>query len=65
MNSKHLIHDHAWALAKVLVEMVEGCLRPEERREAFLGFYEAGKATLESYEEQAARMERRVRPSAN
>ncbi len=65
MQSESLIHDHAFALAKVQVELIENLLRPEERRDCFEAFYEAAKAAFRSYEEQAGRSHRRVRPSAN
>jgi hypothetical protein len=65
MNSESAFHDHAFALAKVQVEMIENLIRPEERRDCFDAFYEAAKAAFCHYEEQADRMHRRVRPSSN
>jgi hypothetical protein len=63
--SESAFHDHAFALAVVLLELVENCIRPEERREAFEAFYDAAKAALRRYEETTDRMHRRVRPSSN
>jgi hypothetical protein len=65
MKSESLQHDHAMALAAALLEIVENCIRPEERRDAFDAFYTAAKAGIESYELHADRMRRRVQPSAN
>jgi len=53
------------ALAKVILEMIAPCLRPEEQREAFRMIYESTIATLSSYEKLADRMRRRVKPSLN
>lgn len=61
-----LQHDHAFALAKAILEMVAPCLhREEEQREAFNMFYEAAKASLEHYEMMADRRTRRIKPSNN
>jgi hypothetical protein len=65
MKSQSLLHDHAFALATAILDMVAPCLREEEKREAFEMFYTAAKAAFESYETCADRMERRVRPSKN
>jgi hypothetical protein len=67
MKSESVFHDHAFALAVILLELIENCIRPEEKRIAFEAFYEAAKAAFRSYEEQADRMHRRVqgRPSDN
>ncbi|MBA4067172.1 MAG: hypothetical protein C0501_26400 [Isosphaera sp.] len=45
-----LIRDHARACAAAVLETVAGCLREEERPDAFLLFQEAVRACLESYE---------------
>lgn len=65
MQSQSLVSDHAMALAKVILEMIAPCLRPEEQREAFRMIYESTIATLSSYEKLADRMRRRVKPSLN
>lgn len=65
MISESALHDHAYALAAVLVELVKNCIRPEERRDAWEAFYEAAKVAFREYEEKADRMHRRVRPSMN
>ncbi len=64
MNQR-LINDSAYAMATALVEIVQNCIRPEERRDAFDAFYAACKAGLESYESQRARMLERLRPMEN
>jgi hypothetical protein len=64
MNQR-LVHDHAFAAARCLVEIVATCLREEERLEAFREFYEVTKAAIESYEIHAERMRRRLKPSQN
>ncbi|MCE9565752.1 MAG: hypothetical protein K8U57_27320 [Planctomycetes bacterium] len=65
MRSQSLISDHAMALAKVILEMIAPCLREEEQKDAFKMIYEACAATLNSFEEKADRMHRRVKPSNN
>lgn len=66
MPSASLIHDHSWALATAILEMVKPCLREEEQREAFEMFLEASKAMLAKYEEAAARQAKRLcQPSRN
>ncbi len=65
MISQHLIHDHAMALAKAILDIIAPCLREEEQREAFGQFYEACKAGFMHYEERADRMMRRLRPLEN
>ena len=65
MKSLSLLHDHAFALATVLLELVENCIRPEERRDAFEAFYDAAKAAFERFETKSHRMHCRVRPSNN
>ena len=52
-----LQHDTAFALATALLEIVENCIRPEERRDAF--------DALECYETMKGREESRLRPSRN
>jgi hypothetical protein len=64
MNQR-LIHDVAMAIAVALLDLVEGCIRPEERRDAFDEFYCACKAGLENYEMQRARMIERLYPTKN
>ncbi|MBN9120389.1 MAG: hypothetical protein J0I06_14735 [Planctomycetes bacterium] len=53
------------ALGQAILDIVAPCLRPEEQRDAFEMFVTAAKAVLDSYEEKADRMRRRVKPSAN
>jgi hypothetical protein len=65
MKNQSLGHDHAYALATVIIDIVGGCLREEERRDAFNEFYKAAMASFEHYEQQADRREQRLRPSLN
>ena len=65
MKSKSLITDHARAGAKAILDIVAPALRDDERREAFSLFFEAIKATLDSYEAQSSHMRKRVIPSDN
>jgi hypothetical protein len=65
MKNQSLQHDHAFALATAILEMVAPCLRGEEQRDAFDMFYEAAKAGFQHYEEQADRRQQRLGPSAN
>ena len=62
---QRLQHDTAFALATALLEIIENCLRPEERQDAFDEFYEACKAAIECYERMNMRQETRLRPSRN
>jgi hypothetical protein len=60
-----LIHDAAWALSQVLLEVVKPCLRPEEWWDARSEFYCAAHAAIEAYEIQKARMLARLNPTKN
>ena len=62
---QRLQHDTAFALATALLEIVENCIRPEERRDAFDAFYQASKGALECYETMKGREDTRLRPSRN
>lgn len=66
MNQR-LVNEHTFKLSWELVGIIEPCLRPEERRDAFEEFYQVVKAALESYEAEAERIRRRLNPhpSAN
>jgi hypothetical protein len=64
MNTR-LQHDAAFAMAHALLEIVQNCLRPEERRDAFEWFYETCKAGIESYDVMRDRMQHRLRPMKN
>lgn len=55
-------HDVAYAWAAALLDIIEPCLREEERRDAFLEFYEAMLAALESYELHIQQEGRRLFP---
>ncbi len=60
-----LQYDTAFALAATLLEIVENCIRPEERRDAFEEFYRACKGAFERYEIIKNREYSRLRPSRN
>ena len=62
---QHLQHDTAFALASALLEIIENCIRPEERRDAFESFYDACKGASECYEITKRREETRLMPSRN
>jgi hypothetical protein len=63
--NQSLQHDHVFALAKVILEMLTNCIREEEQRDAFEEIYTAVKASFEHYEMMADRRMRRIRPSNN
>lgn len=65
MSSPRLRHDCAFACARVLLDTVSPCLRPEEQNEAFGIFYEAVKACLQRYDESRQAEAARLKPSAN
>ena len=60
-----LQHDTAFALATALLEIVENCIRPDERKDAHEAFYHACKGALECYEIMKGREESRLKPSRN
>ena len=62
---QRLQHDTAVALATALLEIVENCILPEERRDAFDAFYKACKGVLERYEIMKHRQDTRLQPSRN
>jgi hypothetical protein len=64
--STSLIHDHAWALAAAILEIVRPCLREEEQRDAFEMFLTASKGVLEKFAEASSRQTKRLcKPSHN
>ena len=65
MTSDSLTHDVAWVTALHIVEVFAGCLREEERRDAFAEVYARVKAGLEWFEVEGNRMQRRLRPGDN
>ncbi len=62
---QRLQHDSAYALATALLEIIENCIRPDERRDAFEEFYAACKGAFECYETMKRREETRLMPSRN
>ena len=65
MNSWLLTHDVAREMAKEIVEVLAGCLREEERHEAFIEVYTRLKAGLEDFQDRTNRMQLRMRPGLN
>lgn len=66
MANFRLIHDCSWACAVSIVECLENCLRPEERRDALHEVYECVKATIEAFCIQSAHEDARLcKPSKN
>ena len=65
MESDSLTHDVAWVTAMHIVEVFAGCLREDERRDAFAEVYARVKAGLEWFQIQENRMQRRLRPGVN
>jgi hypothetical protein len=64
MNQR-LVHDCAFALARVLLDMVAHNYREEEHRDIFEAFYTACKAGIEAYSLQDDRMQHRLKPGRN
>jgi len=64
MNAR-LQHDAAHALAVALLEIVENCIRPEEKLDALQEFYQASLAGLQAYDIMREREDRRLNPSKN
>jgi len=65
MTSHSLTHDVAWATAKDIVEVFAGCLREEERHDAFVEVYVRVRAGLRKFEVRNDRLMQRLRPGAN
>jgi hypothetical protein len=63
--NQRLIHDVAFATSRHILEVFAGCIREEERRDAFAEIYERVKAGIECFELQSNRMESRLRPGRN
>jgi hypothetical protein len=63
LPSQCLISDYAISLATVILDIVEPCLRDEEKVDALEMFTEACRAMLISYAE--ATKQKRLRPSDN
>jgi len=64
MNAR-LVHDAAVAMSTTLLEIVENCIREEEKLDAFQQFYQVSKAGIEAYHLQFDRMQQRLKPSSN
>ena len=60
-----LAHDTCFALSKVLLGIVQNCLREDEHRDAHKAFYDACRVALEVYEIKRDRMIHRLKPSKN
>jgi hypothetical protein len=62
---QRLIHDVAFATSRHILDVFAGCLREEERRDAFLEIYARVKAGIECFELRSNRMESRLDPGKN
>lgn len=66
MMNQRLAHDCAMNLATAVLEIIENCLREEERRDAWLMFVEASEQAFIQYEVRREReLARLARPSRN
>jgi hypothetical protein len=65
MANFRLQHDHAFQIARELLGTVKDCLMEQEHRDCIEEFYRICLRGLERYETEAARMEKRLRPSTN
>jgi hypothetical protein len=63
--NQRLIHDVAFATSRSILEVIVGCLREEEQREAFAEIYDRVKAGIEWFELHSSRIESRLRPGTN
>jgi hypothetical protein len=52
-------------MAAALLEIVENCIREDERNDAFAEFYRVAHAGLEAFCIQDERMRQRLKPSRN
>jgi len=65
MAGESLTNDVAWMTAIHIVVVIGGCLREDEKREAFDEVYAYVKADLECLQIQENRMQRWMKPSRN
>jgi len=65
MTSDSLAHDIAWATARDIVHVFAGCLREEERHDAFVEVYARVKASLVRFQIQENRRRQRMRPGVS
>ena len=65
MASERLIHDVAFATSRHILEVIIGCLREEERRDAFEEICQRVKAGIECFDIQNTRMQRQLKPGKN
>jgi hypothetical protein len=63
--NQRLIHDVAFATSRSILDVIAGCPRGEEQREAFAEIYERVKAGIKCFELHSSRMESRLRPGRN
>jgi hypothetical protein len=52
-------------MATALLDLIQNCIREEERRDAFEEFYRVCLAGLEAHALQEERLQRRIGPSEN
>jgi len=64
MNER-LVHDVACTTTRHILEVFAGCIREEERQDAFEEIYARVKAGIECFEIHNNRMERRLSPGTN
>jgi hypothetical protein len=62
MANQRLQHDTAFALSVALLEIVQNCIREEERRNAFEAFYQACLAEIKAHDVRQQRMQMRLHP---
>jgi hypothetical protein len=62
--NQRLINQAAFLVAKELLGIIAGCIRPDEHRDVVEEFFRQCKSGLESYETQRNRMQKRL-PSLN
>ncbi len=65
MDNQRLQHDAAMAMAQAILDIVGGCLREDEHRDAFEEFVAVCKAGIESYDVMRNRMQQRLNPANN
>ena len=65
MNNDRIRHDVAVAGATALLHSFCGCLREEERRDAFDEFYRVLLESLDKFQLQSDRMMKRLDPTNN
>jgi hypothetical protein len=65
VENQRLQHDAAAAMAQAILDLVENCIREDERHDAFYEFVSVCRAGIETYDVMRDRMQHRLNPLNN